>query len=350
MITLRDLSIDDAQMIFIWRNTEEIIHLSTSRKKVTLDEHLQWIKESIDNSNRHLLIIEYQNIPVGQVRFDRTFKTLERATISMYLLPDYQNKNIGSMAIKQACTKIFNQWKDLNEIYAFVRDTNERSQKFFIKNNFYADDEYTITNHQTYQFSRTNQMNQINTDFYTQQVEKYGVDVKSLNWGSRESQELRFKILTEVGDLQNKSILDVGCGLGDLYIWLMSNNIDVKYTGIDITPMMIASAQRRFPTGNFQLIDILTATHTIPQFDYVVASGIFTYSTQDYFERLIKVMFSKADIALAFNSLSGRTANKEKDEFYADPPQTLALCETYTPNVKLRHDYHSGDFTIYMYK
>ena len=49
---------------------------------------------------------------------------------------------------------------------------------------------------------------------------KYGVDARALDWGSRESQQLRFKVLSEVRMPASASILDVGCGQGDLYLWL----------------------------------------------------------------------------------------------------------------------------------
>ena len=40
----------------------------------------------------------------------------------------------------------------------------------------------------------------------------------------------------------------------------------------------------------------------------------------------------------------------EPGEFYADPVQTLSWCHTLSPFVVLRHDYHSRDFTVYVYK
>lgn len=91
-----------------------------------------------------------------------------------------------------------------------------------------------------------------NITFYSALVEKYGINVKSLDWGSRESQELRFKILSQLTDLNAKSILDVGCGLGDLYGWLEKNNIKTNYKGIDITPKMIEKAKERFINTDFE--------------------------------------------------------------------------------------------------
>ena len=53
---------------------------------------------------------------------------------------------------------------------------------------------------------------------------------------------------------------------------------------------------------------------------------------------------------VAFNSLSSWANDKEKGEFYADPLEVLKFCKTLSPWVVLRHDYHSRDFTIFIYK
>ena len=42
-------------------------------------------------------------------------------------------------------------------------------------------------------------------------------DAERVGWGSVDSQEKRFRVLMEIGDLDNNSILDVGCGLGAFF-------------------------------------------------------------------------------------------------------------------------------------
>src|SRR5919109_3859483 len=96
-----------------------------------------------------------------------------------------------------------------------------------------------------------------NVRYYTDLIGKYGVDVRALDWGSRESQAVRFSVLAEVGQLHDASVLDVGCGLGDFFGWLKSAGIGVEYTGIDITPKMIEVARQRFPETRFELRNLL---------------------------------------------------------------------------------------------
>jgi 2-polyprenyl-3-methyl-5-hydroxy-6-metoxy-1,4-benzoquinol methylase len=84
-------------------------------------------------------------------------------------------------------------------------------------------------------------------DFYTERWKEYGYDTRSLGIGSRESQDIRFRVLTEIGDLTNAAILDVGCGFGDLHSYLERRGIPVRYAGIDIQPAPTSSNSSRKP-------------------------------------------------------------------------------------------------------
>src|SRR5947209_1865791 len=94
-----------------------------------------------------------------------------------------------------------------------------------------------------------------NVRYYSDLVARHGLDVKALDWGSRASQEVRFRVLAEavgnVAALAGTRILDVGCGLGDLHAWLQAAGIAADYTGLDITPAMVTAARARFPSVRF---------------------------------------------------------------------------------------------------
>ncbi len=193
-----------------------------------------------------------------------------------------------------------------------------------------------------------------NIRFYTALVERYGLDVRSLNWGSRTSQELRFAVLARGGNLHGASLLDVGCGVGDLQAWLREQNIDVTYTGLDITPAMIDRARRRFPEGQFLVGSLVDPPDELAaQYDVVFASGIFYFRKHDcraYMHDTVARMFSRCRYFAAFNSLSAWSNEQDPVEYYADPLETLNVCRALTPWVTLRHDYHSGDFSIFLYR
>jgi len=62
---------------------------------------------------------------------------------------------------------------------------------------------------------------QAQIDYYEGLLVKHGDSPLALDWNSRESQRLRYDILKELFVYGKKgagvSVLDVGCGFGDLY-------------------------------------------------------------------------------------------------------------------------------------
>jgi SAM-dependent methyltransferase len=127
----------------------------------------------------------------------------------------------------------------------------------------------------------------------------------------------------------------------------------VHYTGVDITPKMIEAARARFPEARFETQDVLSEPWPAGSYDYVVSSGIFYRRKAEPFgflQRMVAEMFRLCRRGVAFNSLSAWAANKDGDEFYADPVQTLGFCRGLTSRLALRHDYHPRDFTVFLYK
>ena len=67
---------------------------------------------------------------------------------------------------------------------------------------------------------------------YNQQITTYGPTIDALQWYSIFTQQERYKIICEQINEENISLLDVGCGCGDLYDYIKRNNFNFKYTGI----------------------------------------------------------------------------------------------------------------------
>lgn len=190
------------------------------------------------------------------------------------------------------------------------------------------------------------------SDYYENLYRKYGACAQASDYGSRESQQIKFDVLASIMPLNEKKILDVGCGFATYYEYLSKRYQNFKYTGFDLTRVCIESALKRNPSIDLRVADILRSEIN-ERYDVVTANGIF-YLLGEHAEsvmfELIDKMFSLASEAVAFNSLSYWCENKEPNEFYADPLRVLKFCKSLTPWVTFRHDYHPRDFTIYMYK
>lgn len=189
--------------------------------------------------------------------------------------------------------------------------------------------------------------------YFDARVAEHGYAPEACDWGSREAQWKRFQILCDVlPSLAGLTILDVGCGPAYLADYLEERAPAAQYIGYDISGRMIEAARERRPGVDVRHGDILALTPR-PAGDVVLASGIMFWlgeNPQPWFRHLVSGLFKCSEKALAFNCLSAWGESREPGEFYPDPLETVAFCRTLSPWVCLRHDYHSRDFTIYLYK
>ena len=180
-------------------------------------------------------------------------------------------------------------------------------------------------------------------------LEKFGEgdNVTNLGWGSTKSQESRFKVLLEIpGYIIGDSVLDVGCGYGDL------SNYAENYTGIDLREKCIEIAGNRYPKIREKFIH--SSIFDIEnQFDWIVASGIFCFkddwdiNINLHLSRILNI--SKKGVAINFLSdLSKGT--RDSSMKYAKISECSDIIGKYTNRFIIRHDYLPNDFTVYIYK
>ncbi|MBT3362553.1 MAG: class I SAM-dependent methyltransferase [Chloroflexi bacterium] len=191
--------------------------------------------------------------------------------------------------------------------------------------------------------------------FYNKAIARWDNDIHSLGWGNTESQKVRFSIMSGIGDLNNKSILDIGCGFGDFFGFLGHNGIKPKkYLGIDLNPEMVNRSRRNYPDATFEVADILE-DDVDWSFDFVIASGIFALEAPNWaeiVERTLLKMHKISKIGFGVNFLSTyTTGDKQSESHFANPSEILSLVSSnISTNVVLKHDYRPNDFTIYVYK
>ncbi len=195
---------------------------------------------------------------------------------------------------------------------------------------------------------------------YKNAFKMYGPKAESVAWRDELSQKIRFKVLLEMDDkpeaFNGKSVLDVGCGLADLYQYFQEKKIEVNYTGIDLVEDFIQVDQKKYPQLKFILGDYLESD--LGDFDYVFASGMFSYGIGDnekFIRQALEKMVQQAKYAVGFNFLTKFHTDKEEGLYYFDPAEIYKFAIE-LPKVKgaqLRMDYeliHSkNDATVYLY-
>lgn len=187
-------------------------------------------------------------------------------------------------------------------------------------------------------------------DYYDRLVDQYGYDPRACDASGAKSLEVRYKVLSEVTDLTGKSVLEVGCGFGELGIYLQQKYPGVQYFGIDVSPRMIEEGRKVHPQLSLRLQNVLDIDE---RFDVVMAQGIFYLlgdNAESKMHGLIEKMFSLSREAVTFCAISSWASNKRDDEFYVDPAAILDWCRILTTRVVLRHDYLPNDVTLYLYR
>jgi len=188
-------------------------------------------------------------------------------------------------------------------------------------------------------------------NYYSGLISEHGHDPRACDYGRPESQQKKFNIISDIITPDHKTLLDVGCGFCDYADFLKEKYPHVDYNGVDITKDFVEKSKIRHPNLNIQHMDIMQADPG--KFDVVTANGIFYLLDQEaekFMQDLISRMYELCNKSVAFNSLSAWADDKEEGEFYADPLKTVEFCRSITPNITLRHDYHSRDFTIYLHR
>jgi len=190
--------------------------------------------------------------------------------------------------------------------------------------------------------------------YHRDRIIKFGANSsRALGWTSDEGQKARFKMIIDLlGDLNNKSILDVGCGHGDLRRFLGDAFAGLRYAGIEQVESFLDIAiehNKQYPDTAFYFGDFYKSE--LPVMDYIVACGALSYKSSDpeYVLKAITKLYSSCRLGLVFNML--KSIDSEEGILVAyDPVIILAHCKTLSENVIFKDGYYGEDYTIFLKK
>lgn len=185
-------------------------------------------------------------------------------------------------------------------------------------------------------------------NFYNESCKDSKFGWEASRWFSEESQYERFVVASSF-ITSECSILDVGCGTGDFYEFLISRYRNIKYKGIDFSDIMIKKAKEKY-NSNFENVDLLEINE---KFDCVFALGAFNLQTNEH-EEYIKNHLNKC-----FNCCNNKCVIFIKDDSciekyeqmkYYKPEEVLKLALSITPHVLLSTSFLPNEITLCMYK
>jgi SAM-dependent methyltransferase len=183
---------------------------------------------------------------------------------------------------------------------------------------------------------------------------KYNPNV--MGYDSTAEQQYIYQNNTLGFDASLFSILDIGCGRGDLYGHLQQitdNNI-FSYAGVDHNPIMQIIAKEKY---NIDITCSSFEKFTSTPYDWVVAIGYFLQRRTDSTDtELIKVfddidkMYNLCNTAVSFNLLSPINIETQPEFFYMHPGLIMDMLIEKYQYVNIRHNYSNSMYTITIFK
>ena len=200
----------------------------------------------------------------------------------------------------------------------------------------------------------------MNTDdigtHYRRLLAEHGDSPQAVQYSCIQSQERRFELLADIGDLRYKRILDFGCGTGQLGSYLERNGIEIEYFGTDIVQEFLTLCRSKFPKGHFEEFSRLSQMN----FDYIFIGGVFNNkmaNNQAFYQETIRKLFPMCRLGISFNMMSAYVDYQDSALFYEYPENVFGFIKRdITPFVTLRNDYEVKpgvvpfDFTVYAYR
>lgn len=166
------------------------------------------------------------------------------------------------------------------------------------------------------------------------------------------AQRMRFAAFTTLENLEGATILDIGCGLGDLWAFLKTLGVRCEYVGVDVSSAMVERARTKFPDATFEVANVFE-WEPGRTFDYVIALGIHNVrvaGAESLLETMTRRQFELCSRAAHVSLLTDRYEGFGPRALPWRAEEVLAMALSISKNVTLRHDYLPNDFSVTIYR
>jgi hypothetical protein len=188
---------------------------------------------------------------------------------------------------------------------------------------------------------------------YIEAASQYGDGFSSLLWASPRTQAARFDAISRLYDMQDRRVLDAGCGRADFLDFLVGRGITpAHYIGIEAVDELAGAAVRKGrPQSEIIHGDFVTnPQHIRVGGDAIVFSGSLNTLDAAQFQVTLDAAWESAKEALVFNFLSAAHLANAKWLNWHRTAHVVAMARRWTNNIRMLEDYLDGDCTIGIYK
>ena len=129
-IFLRPAKLKDKHILFKWVNSNDSIKFKIkTKKKINFIDHKAWFVERLKDKNTLIWIIENNNIPIGQIRFQLSRDNYY--DVDIFIINKVRKIGLASKALTKA-----EKQSNIKPLRAVVKKNNSLSYLFFIRNKY----------------------------------------------------------------------------------------------------------------------------------------------------------------------------------------------------------------------
>ena len=132
-LRVRRACFQDTELLWQWASDPSVRANCFHPEAIALDEHIEWCKEKLTSSSVRIWILELDQVPVAQVRYERV--NTDAAEIDVSVAPDYRGGGLGTKALVLTCAMACRELR-VKRLKGLVFSSNEASLRAFIKAGF----------------------------------------------------------------------------------------------------------------------------------------------------------------------------------------------------------------------
>lgn len=188
---------------------------------------------------------------------------------------------------------------------------------------------------------------------YQRRIAEHGPTFASLNSGSEEKQAIRHWVHASALRGTRVSILEIGCGLGDFYKYLLAQKRDCSYSGYDIVPEYITECRNSYPQSRFEVrnifLDGIEGTYDTVVMSQVLNNRYQKSDNTQVMQRALELAFEHTRVSVSVDMLSTYVDFRNPDLFYYSPEEIFRMAKAIAPRVLIRHDYRAFEFCVQLF-
>ncbi|PLX15434.1 MAG: hypothetical protein C0601_12940 [Candidatus Muiribacterium halophilum] len=132
-INIRKAESDDCKKVFDLANEKSVRENSYNSDLIIFEEHKIWYDKKIKDKDEIFLLGFYKDHLVGQVRFSKQEKNV---IVGISISPQFRGMNAASLILSLGEKILKEEFKEIENIYAYVKNTNKASIGIFKKNGY----------------------------------------------------------------------------------------------------------------------------------------------------------------------------------------------------------------------